>query len=131
MDKTNILPYIDIFKTDAVEAEAITGESNIEKAAQRLADWGAKEIILTHRNGLLVLSKGVYYKAEFHSKDLVGRNGRGDTCLAAYACKRLMAKTKEATIWAATVTRLKMEAERPIKRTIKAVQDLFEKRYPT
>lgn len=39
-EKETVLPYIDIFKTDAVEAEMLTGQSDIHAAARMLAGWG-------------------------------------------------------------------------------------------
>lgn len=127
--KTRVLPFIDILKTDAVEAKAMTGESDIEKAAQQLSEWGAKEIVLTHRNGLLVLAKGQFHRTKFLPRKMIGRSGRGDTCLAAYACKRLSASPEEATIWAAAVTSLKMEEEGPIKKRVEDAYMLIEKKY--
>ncbi|HEX9971395.1 MAG TPA: hypothetical protein VGD14_04930 [bacterium] len=130
-DKKAVLPFIDILKTDAVEGEILTGESNIKNAARILAGWGPKEIVLTHRNGLLVLANGEFHETEFHPKELIGRSGRGDTCIASYTCKRLSASPFEATIWAAAVTSLKMEAEGPIKRKIDDVEELIRKMYRT
>jgi sugar/nucleoside kinase (ribokinase family) len=129
VDKKEVLPFIDILKTDAVESEILTGESNIKNAARILAGWGPKEIVLTHRNGLLVLANGKFHETEFHPKELIGRSGRGDTCIASYTCKRLSASPFEATIWAAAVTSLKMEAEGPIKRKIGDVEDLIQNTY--
>jgi len=130
-DKKEVLPFIDILKTDAVEAEILTGESNIKNAARILAGWGPKEIVLTHRNGLLVLANGEFHETEFHPKELIGRSGRGDTCIASYTCKRLSASPFEATIWAAAVTSLKMEAEGPIKRKMDDVEELIQRMYRT
>ncbi len=47
-DMSEVLKNLDILKSDAVEAEYLTGEADIEKAARFYADLGAKEIILTH-----------------------------------------------------------------------------------
>jgi sugar/nucleoside kinase (ribokinase family) len=130
-DKKEILSFIDILKTDAVEGEILTGEPDIRIAARKLAEWGPKEIVLTHRNGLLVLANGEFHETAFHPKELIGRSGRGDTCIASYTCKRLLASPIEATIWAAAVTSLKMEAEGPIKRKIGDVENLIQKMYRT
>ncbi|GAG86002.1 unnamed protein product [marine sediment metagenome] len=43
--------------------------------------------------------------------------------------KRLNASPQEATIWAAAVTSLKMEAEGPFQQTIKEVNNLIQKKY--
>jgi sugar/nucleoside kinase (ribokinase family) len=123
------LAQVGILKTDAVEAEKLTGQTNIHRAAWLLADLGPSEIVLTHRDGLLVLADGQFHEAGFFPEELVGRSGRGDTCLAAYTAKRLSASPGEATIWAAAATSLKMEAEGPFQRDIREVDDLIRKKY--
>ena len=117
-ESSAVLAHVDILKTDAVEAEMLTGEADIHQAAGMLASLGPAEIVLTHRDGLLVLAEGQFHEAGFFPAELVGRSGRGDTCLAAYTAKRLSATPAEATIWAAAVTSLKMEAEGPFRRDI-------------
>ncbi|MFQ6115203.1 MAG: PfkB family carbohydrate kinase [bacterium] len=128
-EKQEVLSFIDILKTDAMEAKMLTGESNIKVSARLLADFGPGEIVLTHRDGLLVYADGRFYEAAFHPEKLVGRSGRGDTCIGAYAAKRLTALPEDATIWAAAVTSLKMEEEGPIRRTISEVEELVRQKY--
>jgi len=112
-----------------VEAEALTGLRNMREAAATLAGWGPKEIMLTHREGLLVLADGIFHEAHWCPRELIGRSGRGDTCLASYVGKRLTASPREATTWAAALTSLKMEAEGPIKKTAKDVEELIGRAY--
>ena len=50
-----VLGMTDILKTDAVEAEFLTGTDDIREAARILAALGPREIVLTHKDGLLVL----------------------------------------------------------------------------
>jgi sugar/nucleoside kinase (ribokinase family) len=120
---------VDIVKADAVEARWLTGETEITRAAGRLAGMGPAEVVLTHRDGLLVLAGGQVYEAGFHPAALVGRSGRGDTCLAAYVARRLSADPAEATIWAAALTSLKMKAEGPFRRGVGEVEALIRERY--
>jgi sugar/nucleoside kinase (ribokinase family) len=120
---------VDILKADAVEARFLTGESDIGAAARTLAARGPSEIVLTHRDGLLVLADGVVYETEFHPKDLIGRSGRGDTCLGSYVARRLESPPAEAILWAAAVTSLKMEAEGPFHREIGDVVHLLQEKY--
>jgi len=127
--KGEILPLIDVLKSDSVEAEILTGETEVRIQAQKLADMGPKEIVLTHKNGVLVYTDGQYYEAVFRPRELVGRSGRGDTCIGSYMCKRLTASPAEATVWAAAVTSLKMEAEGPILRKESEVKDLIDREY--
>ena len=112
-------------------ASEITGvpAGDIRRAARLLADLGPGEIVLTHRDGLLVLAGGQFHEAGFYPAALVGRSGRGDTCLAAYVSKRLTAPPEEATIWAAALTSLKMEAEGPFRRDVGEVEALIRRRY--
>lgn len=128
-EKQSILSRLDILKTDAVEAEMLTGTSNIREASQKIADLGPREILITHRNGLLVYTNGQFYEEGFFPKKLIGRSGRGDTCIAAYMSKRLNASPQDATIWAAAVTSLKMEAEGPFQRTIEEVNNFIQTKY--
>jgi len=130
-ERQPILSSVDILKTDAVEAELLTGLGNIKDAARAIAAWGPKEIVLTHRDGLLVLAEGEMHEAPFRPSKLVGRSGRGDTCMASYVAKRLSASPAAATTWAAAVTSLKMEAEGPIKRSVAEAEALILDQYST
>ena len=128
-EKETVLTHVDVLKTDAVEAEALTGQRDIRLAAAMLAEVGAGEIVLTHRDGLLVYAEKVFHETSFYPKEVIGRSGRGDTCLSAYVCGRLSAAPAEATVWAAAVTSLKMEAEGPFRREIEEVEELIRRRY--
>jgi sugar/nucleoside kinase (ribokinase family) len=128
-ERDAVLACVDILKADAVEAKLLTGESDIHRAAQALADLGPREIVLTHRDGVLVQADDQIHEAGFFPAELVGRSGRGDTCLAAYTARRLTHSPAEATLWAAAVASLKMEAEGPFRRDIGAVHDLIRRRY--
>jgi len=128
-EKQSILSHLNVLKTDAVEAEMLTDTSNIREAAQKIADLGPREVVITHHHGLLVYANGQFYEEGFFPKKLIGRSGRGDTCIAAYMSKRLNASPQDATTWAAAVTSLKMEAEGPFQRTIKEVNNLIQKKY--
>jgi len=128
-ERDQVLGQLDVIKADAVEAESLTGESDIRKAARLLADLGPSEVVLTHRDSILVYAGGRYHEAAFHPETLVGRSGRGDTCIASYIAKRLTSPPEEAIIWSAAVTSLKMESEGPILREISEVEDLIRRMY--
>jgi sugar/nucleoside kinase (ribokinase family) len=112
-----------------VEAEYLTGENDIFKAAQAFASMGPKEIVLTHKNGVLVLVDGEFHDLNFYPENLSGRSGRGDTCIGAYVSMRLTRSPLEAGIWAAAVTSLKMEKASPFDRPISDVEALIHSRY--
>ncbi len=120
---------VDVLKADAVEAELLTGEKDIRVAAKKIADWGPREVVLTHQEGVLVYDGDAFYQADFYLKNLVGRSGRGDTCIASYVARRLNKPPSEAILWAAAVTSLKMEAEGPFKGDLRDVEELIQKKY--
>jgi sugar/nucleoside kinase (ribokinase family) len=128
-DRERVLGMTDILKTDAVEAEFLTGTADIHAAARALAALGPREIVLTHKDGLLVLAEGKTYEAPFRPVELRGRSGRGDTCVGSYASRRIGADPAEATRWAAALTSLKLEAEGVIRRSRADVERLLEEKY--
>ena len=123
------LAHVDIVKSDAVEAEFLTGETDIFKAARFFADMGPKEIVLTHRDGVLIYADGVCHEIGFYPLRLDGRSGRGDTCVGTYVCQRLSNPPRESGIWAAAVTSLKMENLGPFNRSISEVETLIHEKY--
>lgn len=124
-----VLKNLDILKSDAVEAEYLTGEKDIEKAAKFFANLGPKEILLTHSGGVLVLADGKFHHYEFHSESQAGRSGRGDTCVGTYVTKRLTLPPYEAGKWAAAVTSMKVEQPGPFNRPLEEVEALIHKYY--
>jgi sugar/nucleoside kinase (ribokinase family) len=128
-EKKEVLALVDVLKSDAVEGKFLTGEADKRKQARLLSELGPREIVLTHREGVLVYARGEYHEAPFSYKKLVGRSGRGDTCISSYVCKRLSASPEESTIWSAAVTSMKMEAEGPIKKDIGEVEAHILKNY--
>jgi sugar/nucleoside kinase (ribokinase family) len=128
-EMAQVLALVDVLKTDAVEAEFLTGEADIQAAARKLAAYGPKEIVLTHKDGLLVLANGAYYAQPFRPVELRGRSGRGDTCVGSYLSFRLQAPPPDATRWAAALTSLKLEAEGPVRRTRADVEALIRSQY--
>ena len=126
-DKASVLRHVTILKTDAVEAQLITGESDRRAAARILASYGPREILLTHSGGVLVYHDGVFDEAPLVPREVKGRSGRGDTCTAAYVSRRLSSPPADAVVWAAAVTSLKLEAEGPFRGEMSEVQMLYEK----
>ena len=127
MDK--FLSRVDVVKSDAVEAEFLTGEKDIRKAAKFLADKGPREIVLTHKDGVLIYADGKFTDVSFYPDRLDGRSGRGDTCIGIYMAMRLSKPPREAGVWAAAVTSLKMEDLGPFNRPISDVEALIHARY--
>ncbi len=108
-DKKELLPYIDFLKTDAAEAEILTGEKDRKKAAKMLYDWGAKEICITHNTEVLAYDGKNYYTCPIKARNLSGRSGRGDTTFASYITERLTKDIPTSLLWATATVSLKME----------------------
>ncbi len=124
-----ILSHVNILKSDAVEAAYLTGETDICRAAQSYAALGPREVVLTHKDGVLIYAGGEFYPLQFYASRLDGRSGRGDTCIGSYVAMRLSRPPKEAGIWAAALTSLKMEKLGPFDRPLADVQDLIHSKY--
>ena len=120
--KKELLPQITYLKTDAAEAEILTGETDREKAAYILASWGAKEVMVTHNMEVIVLVDGKIYRAPFTPSNLSGRTGRGDTTFAAYLAWRLDHDPEESVRYAAALCSIKMECPGPFSGTIEDVK---------
>jgi len=128
-DRAEVLGQVDVVKTDLLEATLLTGKHDRREAAEALMAFGPEEIVLTDNDGVLVHTRGYVYEKPFMPKELKGRSGRGDTCIAAYLGKRLTAPPSEAAVWAAAVTSLKLEIEGPFRRSISEVRKLIEREY--
>lgn len=128
-DMELVLHHMDILKTDAVEAYHLTGETDIEKAAVRLAAAGASEVLLTHSEGILVHADGKFHHFLFQNQTILGRSGRGDTCVGSYVAKRLNLPPREAAKWAAAATSMKMERVGYFNRSIAEVEAFISQHY--
>ena len=128
-DMELVLQNLDILKTDAVEAEYLTGETDIERAAKRFAECGAKEVLLTHREGILVYAEGECHHFAFKGSSMVGRSGRGDTSVGSYVSMRLSLPPREAAKWSAAATSLKMERVGYFNRTVAEVEAFIARHY--
>ena len=126
-EKKEALELTHYLKADGVEAEFITGESDLISAAKILKSFGPKEVIITHKNGVLVYDGINVYQQPFILDKIIGRSGRGDTCGASYVYKRLSLEPREAIKWAAAATSLKMESDTPLKNTKEEIETRVQK----
>jgi sugar/nucleoside kinase (ribokinase family) len=108
-DMTSGLSLVTFLKVDRAEAELLTGETDLQAAAQSLAAYGPREVVVTQSSGVTVLAGGQICQAPFASRCLAGRTGRGDTCFATYLGQRLSRSPQESARVAAAVTTLKQE----------------------
>ncbi|MHC2995077.1 MAG: ribokinase [Candidatus Atribacteria bacterium] len=128
-EKKEYLPYIDYLKTDAAEAEIMTGTKDRKKAAEMLFGWGAKEIMITHNKEVLIYNGKKHYTCPLKPRNLSGRTGRGDTCFSAYITERLNKDIESALLFATALVSLKMETSGPFKRNREEVEDYIKKYY--
>ena len=123
--KHELLPRIEFLKTDAAEAEILTGLSDRREAARLLHDWGAKEIMVTHHTEVLVFDGDTFHVEPLRPRGLSGRSGRGDTCFATYVSQRLHHSAAEALRTAAGLTSLKMDKPGPFTGTRADVEEFI------
>ncbi|MEE4270612.1 MAG: PfkB family carbohydrate kinase [Thermoanaerobaculales bacterium] len=128
-EQGEVLGLIDVLKADVVEAEAMTGEADIRKSAEILAAQGPREVIITHRDGIVLLANGQIFEAEFHAESMLGRSGRGDTCVGSYVAARLEHPPEEALRWSVATTSLKIAVPGPIRRPYSDIVDVVNKYY--
>jgi sugar/nucleoside kinase (ribokinase family) len=114
-DKARWMPLFDVFKADISEAEILTGTREIQPAAQALHALGAREIVLTHGEGVCVYDGGTFHEEPFGTYSLAGRTGRGDTCSAAYLVGRSRLGVGDAAGFAARITSMKLQYPGPFR----------------
>ena len=107
--KREMLPYVRYLKTDAAEAEILTGTDDRYEAARILHSYGAKEILITHNTEVLAFDGSHLYTCPIRARNLSGRTGRGDTTFAAYINERLRVDIPSALLTATALVSLKME----------------------
>jgi sugar/nucleoside kinase (ribokinase family) len=109
-ERDAVLALLDIIKVDAVEAKFLTGEPDPLAACRGLARMGPGEIVLTHKNGVVVFDHGEIHEVAFYPV-------------------RLSEPPATAMLWAAALTSLKMEVLGPFMRTRADVEELLRLRY--
>lgn len=128
-EKRECLPYITYLKTDAAEAEIMTGCADRKQAALKLWSWGAREILITHNSEVLVYDGKEFYTCPIRARNLSGRTGRGDTTFAAYINERLTKSIPDALLTATATVSLKMETVGPFRGTREDVENYINEFY--
>ncbi len=128
-EKKECLPYIRYLKTDAAEAEIMTGCTDRKEAAKHLYSWGAQEILITHNTEVLAYDGKEFYTCPIKARNLSGRTGRGDTTFAAYINERLTESIPDALLTATATVSLKMEIPGPFKGTRADVENYIKELY--
>lgn len=123
-DKQKYLPYLDFLKTDAAEAEILTGLTDRAAAARQLHAWGAREILISYNTEMLAYDGRQMHIYPVKSRNLTGRTGRGDTVFGAYLAMRMTGADPDAALLYATAcVSLKMEAPGVFRGTRRDVED--------
>ena len=128
-EKKEYFPCIDYLKTDAAEAEILTGLTDRREAAKRLYSWGAKEVLITHNTEVLAFDGQEIYTCPIRARNLSGRTGRGDTTFAGYITERQRAGVAEALRYCTALVSLKMETPGPFRGTRQDVLDYIRAFY--
>ena len=119
--KREIVGLADIIKLDIVEAEVLTGTSNMEEAARLVEGWGARETILTSSDGAFARYGGKTYFEKFSNRSSQGRTGRGDTTMGAYLARRIDHPVRESLKFAVALASIKMETPGPFRGALEDV----------
>lgn len=128
-EKKEMLPYVRFLKTDAAEAEILTGLTDRAEAAKVLYSWGAKEILITHNTEVLVYDGREIHTCPIRARNLSGRTGRGDTTFAGYINERLTQDIPTALRTATALVSLKMETPGPYMGTRQDVEGYIKEFY--
>jgi sugar/nucleoside kinase (ribokinase family) len=102
-------------------AKVLTGNDDLEQAAETFEAWGCPETLITKAEGVLARVNGKTYYEKFSNQSVVGRTGRGDTTFAAYLARRLDHDVVESLKFAAALVSIKMETPGPFGGTLAEV----------
>lgn len=129
-EKKEILPYITYLKTDAAEAEILTGQTDRVAAAKMLYNWGAKEVVITHNTEVIAYDGNKLCACPIKARNLSGRSGRGDTTFAAYITERINQPIDKSLLWATATVSAKMEKPGPYRGNRKDIENYIKEFYP-
>ena len=129
-DKLEYLPMLDFLKTDAAEAEILTGLTDRAEAARILHGWGAKEVLISHNSEMLAYDGVTLKTCPVKSRNLSGRTGRGDTVFGSYLAMRMQGNSlEESLLYATACCSLKMETPGAFRGTRADVEDYIRQFY--
>ena len=128
-NKKEITAIMDKLKLDVVEAQILTGEEDLEKAAIIIEAWGCSEIVITQSEGVLARVNGKTYYEKFSNSNVSGRTGRGDTTFSAYLTQRLENNVTESLKFAAALVSIKMETPGPFAGTLEDVHKRIKEKH--
>ena len=119
-----------VLKVNEHEVQVLTGEEDLRKGAERLAEWGVREVLLTlGSQGSIILADGKSYDIpSYRPLHEVDATGCGDTYVMGYIFQRSRgADIPEAGRFAAGVSSIKLEHSGPFCGTTDEVMSLIAK----
>ncbi len=128
--KKEIFPSIDYLKTDAAEAEILTGTDDRREAARLMNSWGAKEVMVSHNDEIIIYDGESFYDCPIRSRSLAGRTGRGDTVFSVYICARQYHDIPASLLLATAAVSLKMEKPGAFDKTRAELDEYIRELYP-
>lgn len=120
-DKIEALKYIDCLKVNEKEMEVLTGLSDPRMAAERLAGWGVREVLITlGASGSLIYTDGVFHEIPaYKPTEVVDATGCGDTYMTGYLYMRNKgASYDEAGRFAAAMCTIKLAKSGPFSASV-------------
>lgn len=129
-DKKDVLPHIHFLKASEEEMAVLTGTDDIRKGARMLADWGAKEVIITQGSkGSVVYEGGCFYSIPaYQPQHVQDATGCGDTYMAGYLFQRSSGVgIQQAGEFAAAMATLKLGVSGPFTGTEDEVKAVIAK----
>lgn len=90
-DVRDVMPFVDIYRSDDNEAHLITGESTPIKAAEKISEMGPKIVLITmERRGSILLNAGRVTKIPLILADrFLDSTGAGDAYMAGFIVEYL------------------------------------------
>lgn len=126
-NKKEWLRHIDIIKVNEMEMEALTGETDPERAAHTIAQWGPQEVIVTLGSlGSRILYNGEYISIpSYKPTRIVDATGCGDTFMAGYLyCRTQGYMPQPSACFAAAMCTSKLTHNGPFAETIDTVRNI-------
>ncbi|RYZ21383.1 MAG: ribokinase [Chitinophagaceae bacterium] len=123
--KKEILPLIHFLKASEDEMTVLTGLQDVEQGAKQLADWGAKEVIITmgSKGSAVYADHAFYHIPAYAPSQLQDATGCGDTYMAGYLYQRVKGSTiQDAGEFAAAMATLKLGVNGPFTGTREEVE---------
>lgn len=118
--KDDFLRYIDILKVNEHEAEVLTGEHDLRRAAMMLHEQGVREVLLTLGSyGSMVAADGNLYAIPVvPERQKVDATGCGDSYVLGYLYRRAQGDSpRDAALFASAVATVNIEAHGPFRAT--------------